>query len=192
MLSKHCSRSIRKHKNILFFILIAYAAVLYIKNVTKNSTRLIVAKIGVAPLKESENALTIPRLELCAAWLLAKLAKKTMDALEIPFEIFFMWSDSKIVLDWINPIALSVAIWQRLLVTVFRRKLKKIYTRQQIQLERLFHDIKTLILKNCEIMIKYCQKISLKNSRFLVPPWKKNQIAYFRRKIQTLGDPWKK
>ena len=91
-----------------------------------------------------------------------------------------------------NPIALSVAIWQRLLVTVFRRKLKKIYTRQQIQLERLFHDIKTLILKKCEIMIKYCQKISLKNSRFfmpMVPPWKKNQIAYFRRKIQrgTLG-----
>ena len=93
-----------------------------------------------------------------------------------------------------NPIALSVAIWQRLLVTVFRRKLKKIYTRQQIQLERLFHDIKTLILKKCEIMIKYCQKISLKNSRFfmpMVPPWKKNQIAYFRRKIQR-GDPWKK
>lgn len=55
---------------------VAYAAVIYLKNVTKNTVCLIVAKSRVAPLKQTEKSLTIPKLELCAASLLAKLAKK--------------------------------------------------------------------------------------------------------------------
>lgn len=54
---------------------LAYAAVIYLKNVTKNIICLLIAKTRVALLKHTKNELTIPRLELCGATLLAKLTK---------------------------------------------------------------------------------------------------------------------
>ncbi|RYE12986.1 MAG: hypothetical protein EOP45_21950 [Sphingobacteriaceae bacterium] len=47
----------------------AYAAAIYIKNVTENTVRLFIAKARVTPIKEDINRvnLTIPRLELCGA-----------------------------------------------------------------------------------------------------------------------------
>lgn len=49
--------------------------------------------------------LTIPRLELYGALLLAKLVNVTIKALQINFDKVFLWCDSKIVLSWIagNP-----------------------------------------------------------------------------------------
>ena len=51
-----------------------------------------------APLMQ----LTIPRLELCAATLLSKLYKKATRALNIPVNESYLWTDSSIVLTWIQ------------------------------------------------------------------------------------------
>jgi hypothetical protein len=52
----------------------------------------------VAPLKQ----LTIPRLELSAATLLAKLYKKAIRALNTTINESYLWTDSSIVLTWIQ------------------------------------------------------------------------------------------
>jgi hypothetical protein len=79
----------------------AYGAVIYIR-VTDFSdthyTNILCAKVRIAPIK----TITIPRLELCAALLLAELANKVKNALNINFNNCFLWSDSSIVLAWIQ------------------------------------------------------------------------------------------
>lgn len=79
-----------------------YSASIYLKNKTRKTSHIVIAKARVCPIKESKNSdnVTIPRLELCGALLLAELAKKVCKAFEIKFERICLWSDSKIVLDW--------------------------------------------------------------------------------------------
>lgn len=43
-----------------------------------------------------------PRLELCGAQLLSKLTKKVIHSLDISFDSVTLWTDSKIVLGWIQ------------------------------------------------------------------------------------------
>lgn len=79
----------------------AYGACIYIRS--RNSkgdiqVALLCAKSKVAPLKQQ----TIPRLELCAALTLARLVAKVIQALEISFEKIICWSDSSIVLNWLQ------------------------------------------------------------------------------------------
>ncbi|XP_072400679.1 uncharacterized protein [Diabrotica undecimpunctata] len=71
----------------------AYGACLYIKQ-----SQLLIAKSRVAPLK----VLTIPKLELCAAMILTDLVKKVRDSSGINFAKFTFWTDSAIVIQWIN------------------------------------------------------------------------------------------
>ena len=52
----------------------------------------------VALLKQ----LTIPRFELCAAILLSKLYKKAIHALNLTVNESYLWTDSSIVLTWIQ------------------------------------------------------------------------------------------
>lgn len=78
----------------------AYAAVLYLRVVTNNGidVRLITAKTKVAPVKR----VTLPRLELCGAVLLAKLLEHTREVLKIDKNCCFAWTDSTIVLAWLR------------------------------------------------------------------------------------------
>lgn len=78
----------------------AYACCIYLRSVdTKNhiESHLLCARSRVAPLK----SLTIPRLELMGALLLARLMAKCINALKLEINQTFFWTDSTIVLCWI-------------------------------------------------------------------------------------------
>lgn len=77
----------------------AYGAVVYVKETSVDGTShtaIAIAKSRVIPLK----GLTIPRAELTAAYLLAKLLKYCSEQLNI--SDLTAWSDSSIVLCWIR------------------------------------------------------------------------------------------
>jgi len=79
----------------------AYGACLYLRgtNVTGNSVvNLICAKSKVAPLK----VVSLPRLELCAALLLARLASRVIPKLNLLIGRRQFWSDSNVVIAWIS------------------------------------------------------------------------------------------
>lgn len=81
---------------------VAYWACAYLRSVTKEqavTVQLIIAKSRVCPVK----ATTIPRLELCAALLAAKLMTVIRQALKvISLDNITFWSDSSIVIGWIQ------------------------------------------------------------------------------------------
>jgi len=79
----------------------AYDACFYIR--TRNATgnykiQLLISKSRVAPIK----AVSLPRLELCAAVLLARLQEKVINSINIPKLRNFLWTDSTITLSWIK------------------------------------------------------------------------------------------
>ncbi|XP_044745188.1 uncharacterized protein LOC123307050 [Coccinella septempunctata] len=80
----------------------AYGAAKYIKTTDTNGNTyvgLLASKSKVAPLK---NTKTIPQLKLCAALLLAKLIKRCVTVLNHNNSKIFTWSDSQVVISWIN------------------------------------------------------------------------------------------
>lgn len=79
----------------------AYAAAVYLRTLHQDGAieiHLLMAKTKVAPLAR----VTIPRLELCAAQLLAKTMKQIQEVLEIPTMETYAWTDSGITLTWIS------------------------------------------------------------------------------------------
>lgn len=77
-----------------------YAAVLYLRSSTRGHTalHLLAAKGKVAPVKP----ISLPRLELCAAALLTDLAAHIRTLLNLSTAPVFLWSDSNVVLCWIQ------------------------------------------------------------------------------------------
>jgi hypothetical protein len=78
----------------------AYGACIYLKSISESGDiviKLLCAKSRVAPLK----TISIPRLELCGAVLLAQLSKRVKDSLTINIDREIYWSDSTITLAWI-------------------------------------------------------------------------------------------
>lgn len=77
----------------------AYAAVIYVRTECNGivNVNLLTSKTRVAPIKR----VSLPNLELCGATLLAKLMSKVRNAMDINAQIY-TWSDSTIVLDWIQ------------------------------------------------------------------------------------------
>lgn len=79
---------------------LAYAATVYvrIKNEDGVFSNLLISKTKVAPIKK----VSLPRLELCGATLLANLIENVrMKLKQSQFELF-LWSDSTIVLAWLR------------------------------------------------------------------------------------------
>ncbi|XP_008179733.1 uncharacterized protein LOC103308325 [Acyrthosiphon pisum] len=79
---------------------LAYGCCLYVRctnSVGIYYTSLICAKSKVAPIK----SLSIPRLELCAALLLVRVATTLLPKLQINIQRRYFWTDSTIVLSWI-------------------------------------------------------------------------------------------
>lgn len=79
----------------------AFGAAAYIRATLKNGriiVNLLCAKSRVAPLKQQ----TLPRLELCAAVVAAQLSKRIQTDLQIKNLPTYLWTDSEIVLSWIN------------------------------------------------------------------------------------------
>ncbi|GFW41439.1 uncharacterized protein TNCV_465301 [Trichonephila clavipes] len=78
-----------------------YGAVIYCRSQSPDgatTVTLVTSKNRVAPVK----SVTMPRLELCAAVLLAKLMKRVETALQMKTPPVYLWSDSTIVLAWIQ------------------------------------------------------------------------------------------
>ena len=82
----------------------AYAGVVYLRMMDANGDvhiSLVASKTKVAPIKR----LTIPRLELCGAHILAQLLHHVQQAFDLPLSCVYAWTDSTIVLNWLvgNP-----------------------------------------------------------------------------------------
>ncbi|GFW28521.1 integrase catalytic domain-containing protein [Trichonephila clavipes] len=78
-----------------------YGAVIYCRSQSPDGSttvKPVTSKSRVAPVK----SVTMPRLELCAAVLLAKLMKRVETALQMKTPPVYLWSDSTIVLAWIQ------------------------------------------------------------------------------------------
>lgn len=82
----------------------AFGVAAYVRNTDEHgnvTTNIIASKSKVTPIKQ----LTIPRLELCAAFMLTKLLtrlRKTIRHTHLRPEDIWLWSDSQIVLHWIK------------------------------------------------------------------------------------------
>ncbi|XP_070517916.1 uncharacterized protein [Cardiocondyla obscurior] len=80
---------------------LAMAAAVYLRVTTKEdsiTSQLLCAKTKVCPLKR----LTIPRLELTAALLLARLVVTSSKVLDLSITSITCWSDSSLVLTWLK------------------------------------------------------------------------------------------
>lgn len=78
----------------------AYGACVYLRSIDNSGqilASLLCAKSRVAPLK----SISMPRLELCGALLLAQLVKCVLNALTITIAHSYYWCDSSIVLAWL-------------------------------------------------------------------------------------------
>ncbi|XP_011686447.1 PREDICTED: uncharacterized protein LOC105449144 [Wasmannia auropunctata] len=83
------------------YALLLYCACCYIRigNAQRSfQTRLLASKSRVAPSK----AVSLPRLELCAALLLTQLQDKLLKAINIQSHKTYFWTDSTIALSWIK------------------------------------------------------------------------------------------
>ncbi|XP_053698991.1 uncharacterized protein LOC128745961 [Sabethes cyaneus] len=95
----------------------AYGACIFIRSVVPGNqaaVQLLTAKSKIVP----KSVLTVPRKELLAALLLHRLVKKILSALNTVFDEIVLWSDSQIVLAWLqkNPSLLDVFVSNRIAV----------------------------------------------------------------------------
>ncbi|GBL81080.1 hypothetical protein AVEN_83152-1 [Araneus ventricosus] len=78
----------------------AYSAVVYLRIIPckRDAGKVLVAKTWVNPIE----SVTLPRIEMCSALLLARLSASILETLPIQIKGVYLWSDSQIVLSWIH------------------------------------------------------------------------------------------
>lgn len=79
----------------------AYGACVYVRAIYADnsvSCNLVCSKSRIAPLK----TVSLPRLELCGALLLSRLIHKIVAIIDIKINNVYLWTDSSIVLSWLN------------------------------------------------------------------------------------------
>ncbi|XP_018396277.1 PREDICTED: uncharacterized protein LOC108774625 [Cyphomyrmex costatus] len=104
----------------------AYGASIYCVYESKEGQRksyLVCSKSKVAPLK----IISLPKLELCAALVLARLIAAVIRAIKHPIKEVHLWSDSTIVLRWID---------------TFPHKLKTYYANRVTEIHELVPEAK--------------------------------------------------
>lgn len=104
----------------------AYGVAIYVRienNDNQVKCSLLSAKSRVAPLKNVSN-LTIPRLELLAALMLAEQLQVVVDACEFQNAEITLWSDSIVVLQWINKRSSELKAFVANRVNIIREKTK--------------------------------------------------------------------
>lgn len=77
----------------------AYAAVIYI--VFKGEISFVIGKSRLVPIKDQEH-LKIPRLELLGVLIGSRLMTYVVDSLKLEVRRQILWTDSQIVVDWVN------------------------------------------------------------------------------------------
>ena len=106
----HCSKTSRvQHHAFADASRRAMAAVVYCRSTEDSqlTTSLLWAKTKLAPLKNLGSSavrtarMTIPRLELRAALLAARLLQFIAEHLDVPLSDCHLWSDSQVVLHWL-------------------------------------------------------------------------------------------
>ncbi|XP_053687143.1 uncharacterized protein LOC128736679 [Sabethes cyaneus] len=115
----------------------AYGSCIYLRNLKQDGSAelyLLCGKSRVTPIKETKREpgsvsnpaeMTMPRLELCAAKLLAEQVSAVLNALELEVSRVVLWSDSQIVLAWINNMKPDVAVFVRNRVSRIRELTNK-------------------------------------------------------------------
>ncbi|XP_075162954.1 uncharacterized protein LOC142235578 [Haematobia irritans] len=99
---------------------VAFAAAVYLRVVTVDGSIhvcLVQSKTKVAPLKVQ----TIPKLELCAAVLGAKLLSKVKSCIGLNIENVNFWSDSTTVLTWIKTQSSQLPVYEANRVSQIQR-----------------------------------------------------------------------
>ena len=76
----------------------AYRAAVYTVNNTHQCSNLLISKARVAPCREDR--LTIPKLELTASLIGARLIRYLSNLFK--FDTIYLWSDSKVTILWIT------------------------------------------------------------------------------------------
>ncbi|XP_051166519.1 uncharacterized protein LOC127284864 [Leptopilina boulardi] len=80
---------------------VAYGACIYLRSISNDGSvmvRLVAARSRVSPMK----TVSLPRLELCGAVLLADLHHKVKESLTVKIKDSWFWSDSMVALSWIK------------------------------------------------------------------------------------------
>ena len=80
---------------------LAYSAIVYLRSTNVDGTihtSIVVAKTKVSPIKR----LTVPRLELCGALIVARLLHHCRRVFEVPLSDTYAWTDSTVVLSWLH------------------------------------------------------------------------------------------
>ncbi|XP_055859349.1 uncharacterized protein LOC129921511 [Episyrphus balteatus] len=119
----------------------AYGAAVYVRVLDsegKIHTNLLLAKTKVAP---SQRPITLPRLELCGAVLVAQLLQYTKEVLGMPDIKMYAWTDSTIALAWIRPLTFPPVYrkFNGLLVSIAGHMLQRIITQPMWCPEVYFH-----------------------------------------------------